>query len=155
MRTYIYTLGLALFTSLLSFAQPEHSSEQLGAMRASFITQRLNLTTEEAQVFWPIYNEMQQALSNLRTEGRQIMESHRGDRNLENASEEVLLEQMERLLELEEEMIEIRKSFHERYLAVLSARKVAMFYRAEEEFKRELLRRMRGREGRTPPPRRE
>ena len=33
--------------------------EKMEAMRVGFITQKLDLTSEEAQKFWPVYNEFQ------------------------------------------------------------------------------------------------
>ena len=51
------TMVLAVASSL--FAQPEKKKEDIKAMKIGFITNELNLTPDEAQKFWPVYNEFQ------------------------------------------------------------------------------------------------
>ncbi len=146
MKKLVGILGLIAITSISLIAQPEGRGEQLEAIRAAYITQQMSLTPEEAQQFWPIHNQMNEELTAIRNQQKEIFESHRGDRRFENVSETELLAEMQRLMELEQQMLTIRKKYHEKFLEVLSPQKVAMLYRAEEEFKRELLRRVRGRE---------
>ena len=61
-----FALTLCLFASVLLFAQPQGKPndeqrkkdwERLQAEKIAFITQELDLTPEEAQVFWPVYNQ--------------------------------------------------------------------------------------------------
>ncbi|MBQ5517559.1 MAG: hypothetical protein IIT92_04060, partial [Bacteroidales bacterium] len=58
-----FALTLCLFVSVLLFAQPQGKPneeqrkkdwERLQAEKIAFITQELDLTPEEAQVFWPV-----------------------------------------------------------------------------------------------------
>ena len=44
--------------------------EQIAAFRVAFITKELSLTSREAQLFWPVYNEYQDKLESLRTTRR-------------------------------------------------------------------------------------
>jgi hypothetical protein len=64
-----------IFHCILAMAQPpgnmQDKREHIESLKISFITQKLNLTREEAQRFWPIYNEYYDALQSLRTERKE------------------------------------------------------------------------------------
>jgi hypothetical protein len=57
-------LGLALFL-VWGWAQ-EGRAEQLKSLRIALITEALELTPEEAQTFWPVYNAREAALQKHR-----------------------------------------------------------------------------------------
>src|SRR5690349_1590865 len=44
--------------------------EQIATLKIGFITQKLNLTPEEAKVFWPVYNQYDEELEQLRKSRR-------------------------------------------------------------------------------------
>ena len=58
------------FAPLLSIhAQPEGNNENaLESLKIAFLTKQLNLTPEEAQKFWPVYNQYTQELRKMRRE---------------------------------------------------------------------------------------
>lgn len=141
MKKIIPLLLFSLLGSHFAWAQPNH--ERMEAMRVAFLTRELDLDTEEAQKFWPVYNEMNAALADIREERRELLEEFKDEEKIEEASEEDLKENMNRMLEIEREEIDIRTTYHSKFLEVLSAHKVAQLYRAEEKFKRMLLERMR------------
>ncbi|KAB2814860.1 periplasmic heavy metal sensor [Phaeocystidibacter luteus] len=146
MKSLLLTCFAFLAFSYTAFAQPQGRGERLEALRTAYITQEVNLTSAEAEKFWPIHNEMSEELKETREERHQLLRRYRSSSSIENADSDDLKEMMERFFELEAEELAIRKKYHTRFLEVLSAQKVALIYRAEEEFKRELLRRV-GREG--------
>ena len=59
----ILTIAVSLFVISASCfaqeapAQKKHNGERAQAEKIGYITQRLQLTPEEAQVFWPVYNQ--------------------------------------------------------------------------------------------------
>jgi hypothetical protein len=57
MKKFLILLAFAAlpFTNLM--AQPQERKEALQALFAAFVTRQLNLTPEDAQKFWPIYNQ--------------------------------------------------------------------------------------------------
>ena len=58
---------LILFISVSAFAQRgEKMNERIKAQKIAFITEKLSLTSEEAQEFWPIYNEIEAKKETLR-----------------------------------------------------------------------------------------
>jgi hypothetical protein len=86
---------------------------RIAALKIAYITSRLNLSPEEAQKFWPIYNKYSDELRNVRIEARQ------------NKKPE---------LETEEKILAIRKKYNGEFNKVLPAEKVNAFFKAEKEF---------------------
>jgi hypothetical protein len=48
-------------------AQRGKMRDRIEPMKIAFITQKLNLTAEEAQKFWPVYNKFSDELQKLRS----------------------------------------------------------------------------------------
>lgn len=147
MKTLVRIVLVVMLTSSCIWAQPgREGGENLEAIRVAFITNKLSLNTEEAERFWPVHNEMSEEMQAVRDRRRALMEQYRTEEAVEDASESELLESMQQMLALEQEELDIRAKYHDKFLEVLDAHKVALLYRAEEEFKRMLIERMRGRE---------
>ena len=60
---------IALIFSVTLFAQ-RPGKEKIKAFKTAFITEKLDLSQTEAQKFWPIYNEFEKKLENLRQRER-------------------------------------------------------------------------------------
>jgi hypothetical protein len=121
-----------------SFAQTAaDKKEKIQAMRVSFITQQLDLSPKEAQTFWPIYNEYQDKLEAIRETRRKDM----GDakKNLDGMSDREVETMVDNDINLRMKEAELLKTYHFKFKTVLPVKKVARLYRAEEDFKRELL----------------
>ena len=80
-------------------------------MKIAYITNKVNLTTEEAQRFWPIYNK-------YAAEIREVYVQNRG-------GDEVALE---------EKIVEVRKKYKSQFQTVLSDERVNQFFKADKEF---------------------
>jgi hypothetical protein len=82
------------------------------AWKTAFITRRLDLSTEEAQKFWPIYNlysaQVRQAYFNYRSNNNEI--------------------------QLDESLLNIRKKYSVEFTKALSPGQVNDFFRAEKDF---------------------
>ena len=57
-----------LCSSELSWAQDKAAEQKIQAARIALITERLGLTPEQAEKFWPLYNEFSQKRKGLRQE---------------------------------------------------------------------------------------
>lgn len=140
---FIYTM-LFLLISSLSFAQDfKERREKVKALKVAFITEKLELTTEEAQKFWPIYNVFDDNQSELRHEKMRAILNRFRPGNVDKLSEKeasVLLVQIEKI---EEDLFNLRKKFIKDLQNVISAKKIIKLKKAEEDFNRELLKQMR------------
>lgn len=60
MKNYILTFTILLLVTGISIAQrsgDRYDAEKLQAARIAFITSRLDLKPEQAEKFWPVYNQ--------------------------------------------------------------------------------------------------
>lgn len=125
------------FTLLLSvslFAQGR--KEKVEALRVAFITQKLNLTADESQKFWPAYNEYVDKVKAARQEFRRQSNDFITDKQAQDYLDaELLLKQRE---------LALYKEYYERFKKVLPLKKVAALREAEEDFKKELLKQLQG-----------
>src|SRR5690606_25598231 len=70
-KTGLWSFIMCLTCSFQLFAQDSRGrSEQIEAIKVAFITNKLDLTSKEAQRFWPIYNSYQKEWMELMKERR-------------------------------------------------------------------------------------
>lgn len=144
MKTKFLLPFLLLFVSTVSFSQGfRGKKEKVKALKVAYITDELNLTTEEAQRFWPIYNAFDDKQAELRHEKMKAILDRFEPGSVEKLSEKEassLLIQMELI---EDNLFALRKKFIKELQAVLPAKKIIRLKKAEDDFNRQLLRQMR------------
>ncbi|MBL7888073.1 MAG: hypothetical protein JNL24_00890 [Bacteroidia bacterium] len=106
-------------------------------MKIAFITQKLDLTPEEAQQFWPVYNQYHDKLQELRKKRKAEFKEHKD--NFDNWSDKEIEQLVDSEIAFKQKEIDLQKEYHAKYKAVLPIKKVAKLYHAEEQFKRVLL----------------
>ncbi len=150
-------LSAAIALAGATFAQdddppiPPDRLQEVKAQRSAYLTQKMGLTPEEAQRFWPVYNQYDMEKEALRTERRDAMHSMRADKDLTDAE---AAGHIERALASQQRELDLRKRYSAEFIKVIGARKTLELNRAERDFNRELLRRMRDRPDGAPPQRR-
>jgi hypothetical protein len=112
---------------------PAENDELVQAFRVGFLTERLNLSVEESQAFWPVFNAYNEEMQNLR-EQRREMERDVFD-HFDSLSDDELAEYANQHLAFQRSELEIREQYHQEFMKVLPVRKVALLYKAELEFK--------------------
>ncbi|MFN8164814.1 MAG: hypothetical protein U0X76_01235 [Bacteroidia bacterium] len=111
--------------------------DKIEALKIGFLTDRLSLTPEEARQFWPVYNKYQDELEALRKSRRDNILND--NTSLETMSDADLEKMVDNELAFHQSELDILKKYHPQFKKILPIRKVAMLYRAEEDFKRHLL----------------
>ena len=129
-----------LFIASNLVAQQESKHEKLEAMKIAFITEKLSLTTKEAQNFWPIYNEYSQKIEKLRKTKRSDLGELKI--NIENSSDKEIEALLSDVFDAKSKEIELQKEYYSKYTKVLPIKKVALLYQSEHQFKKELLKRI-------------
>lgn len=133
---------LLLLTSFSFYAQSESmkdKKEQINALKAAFLTTELDLSSKEAEKFWPIYNTFDDKQFEIRHQKMRLYRSRINDETLDKMSERdasILLSQIENS---EEELFNLRNKFSKDLKEVLSAVKIIKLKKAEEDFNRKLL----------------
>lgn len=115
--------------------------EKIETMKIGFITQKLDLTTEEAQKFWPVYNQFTNEMEKSRKDFRgKMMEEVKDIDNMTEAEANKALNDMINYKTAEVDLI---KKYNAEFKKVLPSKKVVKLFMAEQEFKRELLKKLR------------
>ena len=141
----IFAAALAAF-ALLSItnvnAQPKKEGWQnkMNSEKIGFITVELNLTPEEAQVFWPVYNEIANRKAELQKQTREAYKALLKALNEEGANEQDINKLLDNYLAAKQAVQEASKGDVAKYRKVLSGKKVAKLYVAEEKFRRQNIR---------------
>lgn len=134
---------LFLFLSFNFYAQSQKTKEkrdQLKAMKVAFLTNELDLSTSEAEKFWPIYNAYEDKKFELRHQRLSEYFKKMQNDELNKLSEkdaDALLNQIE---DAEEDMFYLRKKYISSLKRVLPSAKILKLSKAKEDFNRKLLR---------------
>ena len=116
------------------------TSEQIQVERIAYFTEKIGLTAEEAQLFWPIYNEMDKKRAALFEEKASILQSFM--KCTSNQNERQINEQLNRLAAINKQEGALHGEYDARFRKVLSAQKVMNLYVAEMGFRKYLLQTM-------------
>ncbi|RDK86900.1 hypothetical protein [Marinirhabdus gelatinilytica] len=136
-------LLILCFTTAL-FAQSKH--EKIKALKVAHITKELDLTTKEAEEFWPIYNASEEKLHALRrTERKEIIKKIKDDfESLTNAEATALIEKS---ITIKEKELETFRQLVKDLKGIIPPKKIILLRKAEEDFKRQLLERFKKKRG--------
>ncbi|MFI1743742.1 sensor of ECF-type sigma factor [Thalassobellus sediminis] len=138
MKNFILPL-FVLLLSLSTFAQHK-GREKIKALKVSFITEKLDLTAQEAQQFWPIYNAYDDITTKLKyTDIKRIRREIK--QNFTTISNERANELLTQLSGYEKQLHEEDIKLISKLRKVLSPKKIISLRIAEEDFKRKLFER--------------
>ncbi|MGB2759182.1 hypothetical protein [Maribacter stanieri] len=134
-----------LFVSTISFGQRNQDWEKINTLKVAFITEKLSLSSKEAQEFWPVYNEYQEKRNALRKKSHHQIKSKIKDADSLSEIESEKLLALHMQIEEEEEVLD--NDFLKKVSKVISAKKTLLLLRSEEEFKRQLMKQYRQNKG--------
>lgn len=140
----IYSI-LLLFVTVLAFGQDmEDRIERVKALRVAYISEKLSLTSEEAQRFWPVFNQFDDKMDGLHKQKRQLMFKLRPE-NASKLSEKETTVLMDEDDKLEQEIQNNRRQLVKNLQGVIPNQKILMLRQIEVEFKQKLLNQMKKR----------
>lgn len=134
----ITPLVLFLLITVVSFAQDKPDREKIKALKVAFITERLNLSSKEAQLFWPIYNEHETNMEVQRA--KEWSQVHNKIKQANTLSEKEADELLSLYNTLEKEKQDSYTSLFSKLKNVLSSKKTLLLIQSEHDFKRQLMR---------------
>lgn len=140
---------LIVLISFSSFAQKD-KHERIKALKTAFLTEALELSSKEAQAFWPIYNEHSDQLHDLyERERREVKDKLKSAENMSESTYETLLETH---LTIDESKMSLRRTLVENLEGVISKKKVLKLFKAEDDFRKKLIKEYRDRKKNSPSP---
>lgn len=129
------------FTILVAQERRGFSSdmfEKIKAEKISYFTSKLDLTPEEAQAFWPVYNEYEKKKFAIQ---RQIHEFERmPDEKFASLTDNETEKLTEKYIHSFEEQASLLKEYNKQFQKILPRKKVLLMYRTENEFRSHLIR---------------
>jgi len=133
---------LALMIIPVTFAQEKRQhqaskKEKIEQLKIAFITKELDLTTDEAEKFWPVYNEMSKKLLEEKKSRKKITKELR--EGLETMPDEDIKQKTNSILDSDIKQAELKKEYTEKIADIIGYKKATKLLSLEQRFKRELL----------------
>lgn len=142
-------IPLVLLLSSFSFYAQSSSSkskkEQIQSMKVAFITSELNLSTKEAQRFWPVYNSFDDKQYEIRHDKMTLCKVQLTDAAISNLSDKEAASLLDKMENYEDDLYALRKKYSKDLREILSPTKILLLRKAEDDFNRKLLHQYRDR----------
>jgi len=122
MKKFLLIILAVLGACSFTMAQQGNGREKIQALKVAFITQKLHLTAAEAEKFWPVYNQYDDEIMQVRTNNRN------GD-----------------IIEKEQQVLDIRKKYRPSFEKILGPQRLNDLYSAEADFRKVLIQRLKER----------
>ncbi|WP_191858997.1 hypothetical protein [Hanstruepera ponticola] len=127
---------IILFMSTTIMAQDRMDrNEKIKTLKVAYITEKLDLSKTEAEKFWPIYNDFEENMHELRKaayEDRKLID-------YDNLTEEQATDLIKKFKESNIQ----KNNLYSKYLSdlqkVLSSKKIVLLKKAEDDFKRKMF----------------
>lgn len=139
---------LVLFTSLNFYAQGDkmkEKREQIKTMKVAFLTTELDLTSAEAEKFWPVYNAFEDKQFVLRHQKMGSFIKKIKDGSVSQMTEKEASTFLNQMESNDEEIFMLRKKLTTTLRNILPASKILKLKKSEEDFNRKLLHQYRDR----------
>jgi len=140
-KIILLLLILPLFT-LTAIGQSRQGGK-IEVEKIAFFTLRMDLTPDEAKVFWPLYNDYVNKRNKIRLDKNALVKYI--NQNHETLDDQELNESGDRIVGFIIEEAELTKNFHEKFKEILPPAKVVRIYQTEAQFNRILLEQLRNR----------
>ena len=146
-KTYILTLIFALTIGFQSFSQERKGSrKKIKALKVSFITEKLELTSQEATKFWPVYNKFEKERYQIHYVNRaEIKKKIDGLGGIDKLTEKQAEAFTKDMLALEKLDYNTNVRYQNALSKVISYKKIVKLQMVERDFNRQLFKRYRNR----------
>lgn len=117
-----------------SFNRPGNTEglQKVQAIKEDFLGKKLQLSSDEAARFWPVYRKYQEEVTELLRMKR-----------LNNSDAQANgRDQVRKNLEYDSKLVDIRRRYNEEFMKILPPEKVSLLYKGEREFNDELIRKI-------------
>ncbi len=148
MRFFKTVIVILIFSaiSIHSFAQKDQTvsekEQEIKSQKIAFFTDKIGLTPEEAQVFWPIYNSYWKKKNKIIADRKEKM-SYFAENNNKLSNDE-MIRYADQYIHYEMQLAELLDEYHKKFKEILPIDKVMKIYLADYEFKTYLLKRIQG-----------
>lgn len=137
---------LVLILLLITFGMQAQRdrSEKIKAIKIAYITEQLDLSSSEAEKFWPIYNDHEEKRHALRENGRREVYTKIRD-GIDDMSDTEANQLLDKYLDFKAQELRSNEELVNKLRKVLPPRKILKLKKVEEDFKKKLLERLKKR----------
>lgn len=134
----IITIFLSALTSLQAQDKNDHR-EKIKALKVAFITQELNMSSQTAQKFWPVYNKYEKDKRTLHKRENVDWD------NIGTISDSQAEEMLKEYLAVEREEYVIKRQLFSDLKKILSASEIVQLHKLEADFNKKMIQEYRNR----------
>ena len=136
----LLTIYLILLATFAQSQETKHSNalSKLESARIALITERLGLSPDQAQQFWPIYNEYAEQRRGIQLEYR----STRQGMDMNNLTEEQSRVLVKARIAGQQRQLNLESTYSDRLMEIISNRQLVALRRAEDDFRQMIIRRL-------------
>lgn len=138
MRFFAKFLVFMLLLAPAAQARQGRPMQRIHAAKMAYITDRLQLTEDQAAHFMPIYKEYEHDLREVRLPYIKKYKLNAGDDDRETSARQYVEDD----LDYQQEVIALKRRYNDQFLKVLTPQQLADMYVAEREFRRILMKRL-------------
>ncbi len=134
-------IGIAIILFLISIgghAQNREAMKRIESARIALITERLGLSPEQAEKFWPIYREYTMERRRIRQDFR----DERKDVDLKNLTDEQSKQLVQKSMEMKQHELDLEKRYSGRLTDVITTKQLFKLKTAEKDFQQMILKRI-------------
>jgi hypothetical protein len=137
MRKIVILFFITLMFPFIKSTAQNTNLEKLNNYKIGFFTKKLNLTSEEAEKFWPVYNDYQGQRNIIQIDKLKLNRNfNQNESSLSNSQLEEIGDKYVDCLVRESTLA---VAFHKKMKEVLPPAKVILYYQAENQYKIQLL----------------
>ncbi len=140
-------LLLVFFISATVVAQKGERHEKIKALKIAHLTEALDLSGAEAEEFWPIYNAHEEKMHLLRKSEREDIHRLFKNGGIDALSDTEANKLIDKFIDIKSKMVAYETALIEDLRKVLPPKKIIKLKKAEEDFKRQLLKQIRQKRG--------
>lgn len=137
MKRIVFVLFIMLMFPAIKSGGQNTNLEKLNNYKIGFFTKKLNLTSAEAEKFWPVYNDYQGKRNLIQIEKLKINRNF--NQNGSTLNDKQLEELGDSFVDCLGQESALAIEFHKKLKEVLPPAKVIMYYQAENQYKAQLL----------------
>ncbi len=137
----ILLVGFAFSACAQDSDSKSEAEQTIKSQKIAFFTDKIGLTPEEAQIFWPIYNDYWAKKNQIISSRKEKMTYFA--ENSYNMSNEEMIKYADQYIGFEIALAELLNEFHKKFKKILPIDKVMKIYSADYDFKTYLLKKIR------------
>jgi hypothetical protein len=145
MRKIILIVIFIIVSTMQLFAQ-RNNNDRIKVLKITFITNALDLSSKEAEKFWPVYNEYSKTIQKEKNiKMRELAKQARDKGGVDNLSDKEATQMLVDYINIDANVLTAKRKLYKKLNGVIPSKKIIKLFKAEQDFNKELLKLLRQR----------